>query len=311
MTVEILQAHRLLSTCEEALASNFVVHKLFEAEDREALLREVGPRIRGVAAGGKVNAALMDALPNLEIIASFGVGYDSIDVAAARQRGIHVTNTPDVLDDAVAELAIGLMLSLSRRIVQADAFVRSGRWAEGERFPFSFELTGRTVGILGLGRIGKEIASRAQGLKMRVVYHGRHRQEKVPYVYYDRLEDMARDSDWLVIMTPGGKGTERIVSRKVLEALGPKGMLVNIARGSVVDEEALVDLLQSGKLGGAALDVFAREPNVPEALMGMDNVVLSPHLGSATQQTRDAMGALVVENLLAQFKGAPLPSPVV
>ncbi|MGB3025741.1 2-hydroxyacid dehydrogenase [Paradevosia shaoguanensis] len=311
MSVEILQTHKLLDSCQAALAKNFTVHKLFEAEDREALLASVAPRIRGIAAGGRIDAKLMDALPKLEIIASFGVGYDSIDIEAARTRGIHVTNTPDVLNDAVAELGIGLMLSLSRRIPQADAFVRAGRWAGRERFPFSFELTGRTLGILGLGRIGKEVASRAQGLKMRVVYHGRHKQKKVPYVYYDKLEDMARDSDWLLVVTPGGKGTEGIVSRAVLEALGPDGALVNIARGSVVDQAALVDLLRTGKLGGAALDVFVDEPNVPEELFTLDNVVLSPHVASATQQTRDAMGALVVENLIAQFKGEPLLSPVV
>jgi len=311
MTVEILQAHKLLASCEEALARHFTVHKLFEAQDKDALLKDLAPRVRGIAAGGPVDEKLMAALPKLEIVASFGVGYDSIDVAAAKARGIHVTNTPNVLDDAVSELAIGLMLSLSRRIPQADAFVRAGKWAKGEKFPFSFELTGRTLGIVGLGRIGKEIASRAQGLKMRVVYHGRHRQEKVPYVYYDKVEDMARDSDWLVVMTPGGKGTEGLITREVLEALGPKGALVNIARGSVVDQDALVELLQQGRLGGAALDVFADEPNVPEALFAMDNVVLSPHLGSATQQTRDAMGALVVGNLVAHFNGEPLPSAVV
>lgn len=311
MKVEILQAHKVLASCEAALAERFTVHKLFEAQDQAAFLKEVGPRVRAIAAGGSIDAALIAALPKLEIISSFGVGYDSIDIAAAKARDIRVTNTPDVLNDAVAELAIGLMLALSRRIPRADVFVRAGRWARGESLPFTFELTGRTVGILGLGRIGKEIATRAQGLKMRVAYHGRYRQEKVPYAFYDKLEDMARDCDWLVIMAPGGKGTQGLVSRQVLEALGPKGMLVNIARGSLVDQEALVDLLQAGKLGGAALDVFADEPNVPEALFGMDNVVLSPHVGSATQQTRDAMGALVVANLEAHFKGEPLLSAVV
>lgn len=311
MKVEILQTHKVLATCEAALAERFTVHKLFEAQDKAAFLKEVAPRARAIAAGGSIDAALIAALPKLEIISSFGVGYDSIDIAAAKARGIRVTNTPDVLNDAVAELAIGLMLALSRRIPRADAFVRAGRWARGESLPFTFELTGRTVGILGLGRIGKEIASRAQGLKMRVVYHGRYRQEKVPYTFYDKLEDMARDCDWLVIMAPGGKGTQGLVSRQVLEALGPEGMLINIARGSLVDQEALVELLQAGKLGGAALDVFADEPNVPETLFAMDNVVLSPHVGSATQQTRDAMGALVVANLEAHFKGEPLLSAVV
>jgi lactate dehydrogenase-like 2-hydroxyacid dehydrogenase len=215
-----------------------------------------------------------------------------------------------VLNDAVAELTIGLMLALSRRIVEADRYVRAGKWPGGN-FPFARELNGKTVGILGLGRIGKEIAARAQAMKMRVVYHGRHKQADEPFVYYSDLGEMARDADWLVVIAPGGKGTEKIVSRKVLEALGPAGFLVNMARGSLIDEVAMVEMLQAGRLGGAALDVFEKEPQVPEALFGLDNVVLSPHQGSATQQTRSKMGALVVANLDAHFAGAPLPSAVV
>jgi len=309
MTIEILQTYPLLASCEQALARRYTVHKLHEVADKDAWLAEHGARIRGHAGAG-VQADLMDRLPNLEIIAGFGVGYDSIDTAAARARDIRVTNTPDVLNDAVAELAIGLMIALARRIPQADRFVREGRWAAGNYGLFS-ELTGKTVGILGLGRIGKEIAQRAQAMKMRVVYFGRRHQPNVPYVYYDDLEHMARDSDWLVLVAPGGKGTEGIVSRRVLEALGPEGRLVNIARGTLVDEPALVELLAGGGLGGAALDVFVDEPRVPEALLGLDNVVLSPHQGSATRQTRDAMGALLVANLDAHFAGEPLPSAVV
>jgi len=309
MTIEILQTYPLLASCEQALARRYTVHKLHEVADKDAWLAENGARIRGHAGAG-VQADLMDRLPNLEIIAGFGVGYDSIDTAAARARDIRVTNTPDVLNDAVAELAIGLMIALARRIPQADRFVREGRWTAGNYGLFS-ELTGKTVGILGLGRIGKEIAQRAQAMKMRVVYFGRRRQPNVPYVYYDDLEHMARDSDWLVLVAPGGKGTEGIVSRRVLEALGPEGRLVNVARGTLVDEPALVELLAGGGLGGAALDVFVDEPRVPEALLGLDNVVLSPHQGSATRQTRDAMGALLVANLDAHFAGEPLPSAVV
>ena len=309
MTIEILQTYPLLASCEQALARRYTVHKLHEVADKDAWLAEHGARIRGHAGAG-VQADLMDRLPNLEIIAGFGVGYDSIDTAAARARNIRVTNTPDVLNDAVAELAIGLMIALARRIPQADRFVREGRWTAGNYGLFS-ELTGKTVGILGLGRIGKEIAQRAQAMKMRVVYFGRRRQPNVPYVYYDDLEHMARDSDWLVLVAPGGKDTEGIVSRRVLEALGPEGRLVNVARGTLVDEPALVELLAGGGLGGAALDVFVDEPRVPEALLGLDNVVLSPHQGSATRQTRDAMGALLVANLDAHFAGEPLPSAVV
>jgi lactate dehydrogenase-like 2-hydroxyacid dehydrogenase len=309
MTIEILQTGPLLASCEAALAARYTVHKLHEQGDRDTWLRENGARIRAHAGSG-VQADLMDKLPNLEIIASFGVGYDTIDTAAARARNIRVTNTPDVLNDAVAELTIGLMVSLARRIPQADQFVRQGKWPNGNFGLFS-ELTGKTVGILGLGRIGKEIAVRAQAMKMRVVYYGRHHQPSVHYIYYDKLEDMARDSDWLVVIAPGGKGTEGIVSRKVLEALGPEGRLVNVARGTLIDEKAMVELLVNGGLGGAALDVFANEPQVPAELLALDNVVLSPHQGSATHQTRDAMGALLVANLERHFAGEPLISAVV
>lgn len=299
----------LLKSCADAIAAQYHVHKLYEATDPDALVAEVGPRIRAVA-GGKIGPDLMDKLPNLEIIANFGVGYDSIDTNAARQRNVRVTNTPSVLNEAMAELTIGLMIALSRRIPQADQFVRAGGWLNG---PFSLlgELNGKTVGILGLGRIGKEIAVRAQAMKMRVVYCGRHRQIAEPYVYYDTLLAMARDVDWLVVIAPGGAATEKLVSRAVLEALGPNGKLVNMARGSLIDQDAMVKMLASGALGGAALDVFRDEPHVPEALFGLDNVVLSPHQGSATEETRFAMGALVVANLAAHFAGEPLLSAVV
>jgi lactate dehydrogenase-like 2-hydroxyacid dehydrogenase len=309
MTIEILQTGPLLASCEKALAERYTVHKLHEIADKDAWLDANGARIRAHAGSG-VQKALMEKLPNLEIIASFGVGYDNIDTTTAKARNIRVTNTPDVLNDAVAEITIGLMISLARRIPQGDQFVRQGKWP-GNNFGLFSELTGKTVGILGLGRIGKEIATRVQAMKMRVVYYGRHQQPSVPYIYYNNLEDMARDSDWLVIIAPGGKGTEGIVSKKVLEALGPEGKLVNVARGTLVDEPAMVELLQNGGLGGAALDVFEKEPQVPEALLGLDNVVLSPHQGSATNQTRDAMGALLVANLERHFAGEPLISAVV
>jgi lactate dehydrogenase-like 2-hydroxyacid dehydrogenase len=309
MPIDILQTGKLHASCEAALAQRYTVHKLHEAADKDAFLAELGPRIRAHAGSG-VGADLIKKLPKLEIIAGFGVGTDSIDLAAAKAAGVRVTNTPDVLNDAVAELTIGMMIALARRIPQGDRFVRDGKWLKGNMGLFS-ELTGKTVGILGLGGIGKEIATRAQAMKMRVVYHGRHRQENQPYVYYDTLIDMARDVDWLVLIAPGGKATDRIVSREVLEALGPQGMLVNMARGTLVDEPAMVDLLVNGGLGGAALDVFEKEPQVPEALFTLDNVVLGPHQGSATSQTRDAMGATLVANLDAYFAGNPLISPVV
>lgn len=309
MTIEILQTHKLLASCEKALAERYTVHKLHEAADKDALIAGIKDSVRGIA-GGNVGPELMDKLPKLEIIANFGVGYDSINTAAARERNIRVTNTPNVLNDAMAEITIGLMVSLARRLPQGDQYVRQGKWPGGS-FPLQNELNGKTVGILGLGRIGKEIAVRAQAMKMRVVYHGRHRQTDEPYIYYDKLVDMARDADWLVLIAPGGKSTDKIVNREVLTALGPEGFLVNMGRGTLVDEPVLVEMLQKGGIAGAALDVFDKEPGVPEALFGLDNVVLSPHQGSATHQTRYKMGALVVQNLEAHFRGEPLPSAVV
>jgi lactate dehydrogenase-like 2-hydroxyacid dehydrogenase len=309
MSIEILQTGKLHTSCEAALAERYTVHKLHEQPDPDAWLRNNGARILAHAGSG-VQADLMDKLPNLEIIASFGVGYDNIDTKGAKARNIRVTNTPNVLNDAVAELTIGLMIALARRIPHGDQFVRQGKWPSGDMGLFS-ELTGKTVGILGLGRIGKEIATRAQAMKMRVVYTGRKRQPSEPHIFYDSLVDMAHDSDWLVIIAPGGKTTNGIVSREVLEALGPKGMLVNVARGTLIDEPAMLELLQNGGLGGAALDVFVDEPKVPEAFLTLENVVLSPHQGSATHQTRDAMGALLVANLEAHFAGEPLISAVV
>lgn len=311
MTVEILIPKPVLASVDEALDAEFAVHRLWQAEDRDRFLADVGPRVRGIATFHGCDRALMDACPKLEIVSSFGVGYDNVDTGHARARGIRVCNTPGVLDDAVAELAFGLMISLCRRIPQTDQYVRQGRWAREGNHPFTAELTGATVGVLGLGRIGKAFAQRAQAFRMRVVYHGRSAQAYVPYVHYPDLEAMARDVDWLVSIAPGGEATRGIISRRVLEALGSEGCLVNIGRGSAVDEPALVEMLQSGALGGAALDVFADEPTVPEALLGLDNVVLSPHQGSATHKTRWAMGDLVVRNLRAHFAGEPLISPVV
>ncbi|HET9067848.1 MAG TPA: 2-hydroxyacid dehydrogenase [Amaricoccus sp.] len=311
MKPEILQIAPMLPGVEAAFGEAYVVHRYWEAPDRDALLAEAGPRIRGVATSGHhgIAPAIMAALPKLEIVASYGVGYDNIDTAACKARGVRATNTPDVLNDAVAELTLGLMLALCRRMVAADRFVREGKWPAGD-FELTGELTGARAGILGLGRIGKEIARRLQVMKMRVAYHGRHEQPYEPYKYYPDLEAMARDVDWLVVIAPGTAATRGIVSRRVLEALGPKGAVVNVARGALIDEPAMVELLAAGRLGGAALDVFADEPRVPEALFALPNVVLSPHQGSATGKTRAAMGELVVRNLAAHFAGDPLLTPI-
>ncbi len=309
MSNQVLITQRFLKSCEQALDDRFTVHRLYEADDKDALLAQIAPDISALA-GMRVDAALMDRLPNLKLIANFGVGYDGIDTAAARARGIHVTNTPNVLNDAMAEITIGLMVSLARRIPQADRYIRDGKWP-AMPFPLQSELNGKTVGIVGLGRIGLEIAQRCQAMKMRVVYHSRSKRLHSPYVYYSKLVDMARDVDWLVVITPGGKGTAKLVNADVLTALGANGFLVNMARGSVVDETALITALENKTIAGAALDVFENEPNVPEAFWKMDNVILSPHMGSATNQTRDAMGALVVANIDAFFAGEPLLTPVV
>ncbi|MDH3743208.1 MAG: 2-hydroxyacid dehydrogenase [Hyphomicrobiales bacterium] len=311
MKPALLQIKPMMPHVEAALNEAYSVHRLWEAGDAGSLLAEIGSGVRGVATDGHAGlpASVMAALPGLEIIASYGVGYDAIDVPACTARGVHVTNTPDVLNDAVAEMAIGLMISLCRRIPQADRFVREGAWLAKD-YPLTGELTGARAGILGLGRIGKEIARRLEVFKMEIAYHGRQEQSGQPYQYFTDLTDMANHVDWLVVIGPGSPETAGIVSRGVLEGLGPDGHLVNIARGSLVDEPAMVELLRSGKLGGAALDVFADEPNVPGELMDLDNVVLSPHQGSATARTRTAMGDLVVRNLAAHFAGEPLISPV-
>jgi lactate dehydrogenase-like 2-hydroxyacid dehydrogenase len=295
----------------EALEKEFRVHRYWEATDKTAFLKSQ-TNTRFVASSGhaKLDGAMMDQLPALEIISNFGVGVDAIDLKAARTRNIRVTNTPEVLNDAVAELALALMLATCRRIVDADAHVRSGKWPNGN-YPLTGELTGGTVGILGLGRIGKEIARRCQAFKMQVVYHGRTKQRFEPFPYYDNLIDMARDVDWLVAVVPGDTGTIGLVSREVLEALGPTGAFVNVGRGTLVDEPAMLDLLKSGKLGAAGLDVFAEEPKMSPEFWDLPNVVLSPHQGSATTKTRWAMGDLFVRNLLAHRDGNPLITPVV
>lgn len=311
MKPQILQIGPMMPHVEAALTEAYAVHRYWRADDHDALLTGAGPSIRAVATdGGRgLPAGVLEALPALEIVASYGVGYDAIDLPACKARNVRVTNTPDVLNDAMAEITVGLMISLCRHLPQADRFVRSGKWTSGG-FGLTGELTGAHVGILGLGRIGSEIARRLQVFKMRISYHGRREQPHQPYTYYGDLTAMARDVDWLVVIAPGSPETRHIVSRGVMEALGPDGNLVNVARGSLVDEAAMVDLLVSGKLGGAALDVFENEPGIPEALKPMENVVLSPHQGSATTKTRTAMGDLVIRNLAAHFAGEMLPTPV-
>ncbi len=304
----VLITKPLTRTCVAELERHFVVRTIVGADDPDAVIAAHAGEVRGIA-GGKVSAAMIDALPHLEIIANSGVGVDSVDLVAARARDIAVTNTPGVLDDSVAELAIALMLALTRSIPQADRFIRDGEWRNG-MYPLRRELRGKAVGILGLGRIGKQIATRLSAMKMDIAYGGRTAQPDQPYPFFSDPVALAERSDWLVVIAPGGKATEKIISREVMAALGPEGCLVNVARGSLVDQPAMIELLQAGKLGGAALDVFDNEPDVPAELLALDNVVVSPHQGSRTEEAREGMGRLVVENLRAHFEGRPLPSRV-
>ncbi|WP_278256432.1 2-hydroxyacid dehydrogenase [Nocardioides convexus] len=238
---------------------------------------------------GQVGADLIAALPRLGVIVNHGVGYDNIDIPACLERGILVSHTPGVLDDAVAETALGLLIATRRRMVEADRFVRQGRWPEAGAFPLTGQVAGSTVGILGLGRIGRRLAEILLALGCTVSYHSRHEVPGVPYTYAPSARDLAAGVDNLVAIVPGGPATDGLVGRAVLDALGPDGVLVNVARGSVVDEDALVAALQEGRLGAAGLDVYAHEPEVPAALTALDNVVLLPHVGSGTEETRAAM----------------------
>jgi len=274
-------------------------------------LGQSGPHVRGIATSGKVplDAAILDRVPNVEIIASFGVGYELIDLAAVRARGITVTNTPDVLTEEVADLALGLLIATVRRIPQADQFVRDGSWTAGQ-FPLSPSLRGRTVGIVGLGRIGQAVARRLEAARIAVAYHQPHRRPEIPLPYYPSVRDLAAAVDTLVLCAPGGELTSRMVDAGVLAALGSGGVLVNVSRGSLVDEAALVSALERGVIAAAGLDVYAAEPHVPPGLLARDDVVLLPHVGSATVPTRAAMGRLVLDNLVSWFRGAGPLTPI-
>jgi len=295
-----------------ALEREFTVHRLWEASDRPALLAQIAPTCRFASAGGHavVDRPLIEALPKLEIIANFGVGYDSVDTAAVAERGIIVTNTPDVLNEEVADLAMGLLLATAREIPQADRYLRQGRWLKAA-YPLTHgTLRGRTLGIVGLGRIGKAIAKRAEAFGLRIAYYGRRRQGEVAYPYYDSLVGLAEAVDTLMVIVPGGAETKGMIDAKVLRALGPNGILINVARGSVVDEEVLAKFLADRAILAAGLDVFVDEPRVPQALIDLDNVVLLPHVGSASKHTRAAMGQLVVDNLVSWRDGKGPITPV-
>lgn len=294
------------------LSKALATHFLFEKADRDGFIRDEGHKIGALVGGFKfrIDEAEMARFPNLRIISNFGVGYDMVDVQAAARRGIVVTNTPDVLNEEVADTAIGLLLMTVRKLPQAERYLRAGLWESQGNYPLTASLRGRTMGIIGLGRIGKAIASRAEAFGLKLAYFGRTRQADVAYPFYDSLVAMARDVDILMAILPGGAATYRLVNTEVLQALGPEGIFINVARGTVADEPALIEALQKGTILGAGLDVFEHEPKVPQALIDLDNAVLLPHVGSASQHTRNLMGQLVVDNVLAIAASKPPLTPV-
>jgi D-3-phosphoglycerate dehydrogenase len=295
----------------DLLAERFTVHRLWETADPDALLARLAPGLRAVATKGELgaSAALMERLPALEIVACYGVGVDAIDLGHARARGIRVSNTPDVLTEDVADMAWALLLATARRIPAGDAHVRGGAWAEGP-MAMTTRIWGKRLGIVGLGRIGSAVARRAEGFGMAVAYSGRGLREDAPHDWHPDPASLAAASDMLVVCASGGPGTKGLVGKDAIAALGPEGILVNVSRGTVVDEAALLDALETGGIAAAGLDVFQNEPRIDPRFLALENVVLQPHNSSGTRETRMAMASLVVENLLAHFAGGPLPTPV-
>ncbi|OZF39402.1 hydroxyacid dehydrogenase [Rhodococcus sp. 14-2483-1-1] len=308
----MLRVGPLKPSLMDTLITEYDALELPEGDGRDEFLDAHGESITAVVTSGRtgVDAALMERLPQLGAVVNFGVGYDTTDVDAAADRGIAVSNTPDVLTDCVADLAVGLVIDTMRGLSSAERFVRAGRWPAEGNTPLTRQVTGKRVGIIGLGRIGSAIADRLNGFRCEISYHNRNEIDGSPYVYAASPTALAENVDVLIIAASGGSGTAHLVDRAVLEALGPQGYLINVARGSVVDEEALIELLAAGQLAGAGLDVFAHEPNVPGALLTMDNVVLLPHVGSGTVETRAAMEALTLENLDRFLADGTLVTPV-
>jgi lactate dehydrogenase-like 2-hydroxyacid dehydrogenase len=311
----LLQTGPMMPLIEQGTAKVFTLHKLHEAQDRDALLARIAPDVVAISTGGhtgvKTDEALIARLPKLKVIGNFGVGYDSIDVGAAAKRNIVVANTPDVLTEEVADTAIGLMIMTLREFGQAERYLRAGRWAkEGDYRLTPGSMRDRTLGMVGMGRIGQAIAKRAAAFGMPIVYYSRSKKADIPFPYYDNLVAMAKAVDVLMVITPGGAGTRNLINREVLEALGGDGVLINMARGSVVDEPALLAALASKTILSAGLDVFWNEPSIDPAFLALDNVTLLPHVGSASVYTRDRMGQLVVDNLAAYAAGKPPLTPV-
>lgn len=307
---EVLTASKLSPLYLSQIEAAYTVHDRLHELD-PAAFAAAAPRIRAIAASGesKVPGALIAQLPALELISVMGVGYDGVDVAEAKARGVTVTHTPNVLNDDVADLAIGLMLSAARQLPAADRFVRGGLWLEGN-MPLARKMSGARLGLVGMGRIGQAIAHRALAFGMSIAYTARSAKADLPYRFFPSALALAAEVDFLVLITPGGAGTRKLIDAAVLKALGPRGFLVNVARGSVVDEQALIEALEAGTIAGAGLDVFEDEPRVPQRLLDLHKVVLTPHIGSATHATRQAMADLAASNLAAHFAGKPLLTPV-
>ena len=311
MKIDVLSIGSFPEATNAELANRFAVTHHFHRPAPDVLSVELRGRIRGIAteANRGADRALIAALPKLEVISVFGVGTDSVDLVAAREHDVPVTNTPGILTDEVADLAIGLMLASARQILFADRYVREGMWAGKGPIPLGRSVGGKTLGVLGLGGIGRAIADRSAALRMCVIYGGPRRKQEAPYEYVSDPIELARRSDYLMVACKGGPDTRHLVSAAVIDALGPNGTLINVARGTVVDEAALIKALAEGRLGHAALDVFASEPNPSPELLGLPNVIVQPHHGSATIETRTAIGQLMIDNLSAHFSGRPLLTP--
>ena len=310
--MQILQIGRLSNDVNQHLEREYGACALWQQNQSDEFLQQSGADFELVvtSAAYGLSAAQIAALPNLRAVCSFGVGYDSMDVQALQQRGIGLSNTPDVLTDCVADVAMGLLIDVSRGISAGDRYARAGLWGSKQRFGMGSRVSCKKLGILGLGRIGLAIAERAQGFKMHIAYHNRRRVTALDYAYVDTLQGLAAWADYLLVACPGGAATEHLVDAVVLQALGEQGFLINIARGSVVDEAALVQALAQNHIAGAALDVFEHEPHIPAALLQDERVVLTPHIGSATRETRLDMDALLLQNVAAFINSGQLLTAV-
>lgn len=310
----VLSTGPMMSLITDQLEAAFEVHWMHKMDNVDAMLRSVGPRIEAVCTGShtgvKTDQALLAKLPALKVIGNFGVGYDTIDVPAAASRGIIITNTPDVLNEEVADTALGLLLMTVRELSKAEAYMRAGRWPGEGDYRLTASLRDRSVGMMGLGRIGRAITRRLEAFKIPISYYARRKQPDVSYPYYSDLVAMARDVDTLIAILPGGPETQNIVNAAVLKALGPRGIFINMARGSIVDEAALISALKSKTILAAGLDVFWNEPKVNPEFLTLENATVVPHVGSASIYTRDQMGQLVVDNLLAYRDRKPPKTPV-